>query len=479
MRNVISLSQLRYVRILVLTISLLTLGVAPAFAQDTDPENQPAAPAAQTTTQSNPSGQQTTQVTRTTQAVQTSTPVPLSVTKVTLPDSNNGEAGLGDKIVVDVKGLKEELARVPLDAADQARIDPWKFVLFLDNIQINKLYPIAVDDKGTLTFVLDRNADSRAAWMNFLARPTNSNMAVKVSVGQEDKLALPSDQRFVLRLYNSTLLTIAVVLFVVFLLGFLVAAKWTTIIRDSGPVAPKGGPLKRPYSLARAQVAWWFFIILGSFLFIALLTLDFDTITTSALVLLGIGTGTALGAAMVDSNKRESTNDGLRTLKPQEAKLAATVNELKAKKTDAEASLAAGGAVDQATLASWNTDLAAKEAELAQVRIQINEAASGLENPVTAGFVNDLLSDVNGVTFHRFQVVVWTIVLGLIFIWSVWMKLTMPEFSETLLALMGISAGTYLGFKIPERQTNANDTQSDNGGGAAGGGAGAGAGEGT
>jgi hypothetical protein len=28
----------------------------------------------------------------------------------------------------------------------------------------------------------------------------------------------------------------------------------------------------------------------------------------------------------------------------------------------------------------------------------------------------------------------------------------MPEFSTTLLALMGISSGTYLGFKIPERQ---------------------------
>jgi len=28
----------------------------------------------------------------------------------------------------------------------------------------------------------------------------------------------------------------------------------------------------------------------------------------------------------------------------------------------------------------------------------------------------------------------------------------MPEFSATLLALQGITAGTYLGFKIPEKQ---------------------------
>jgi hypothetical protein len=33
----------------------------------------------------------------------------------------------------------------------------------------------------------------------------------------------------------------------------------------------------------------------------------------------------------------------------------------------------------------------------------------------------------------------------------------MPQFSDTLLALMGISAGTYVGFKIPEQQTSATD----------------------
>ena len=44
-----------------------------------------------------------------------------------------------------------------------------------------------------------------------------------------------------------------------------------------------------------------------------------------------------------------------------------------------------------------------------------------------------------------------------LFIYSVWTSLTMPQFSDTLLALMGISAGTYVGFKIPERQTDPSD----------------------
>jgi hypothetical protein len=61
------------------------------------------------------------------------------------------------------------------------------------------------------------------------------------------------------------------------------------------------------------------------------------------------------------------------------------------------------------------------------------------------------LSDAYGISFHRFQMFVWTVVLWLLFLASVWTRLSMPEFSATLLAMLGVSAGTYLGFKIPEK----------------------------
>ena len=67
------------------------------------------------------------------------------------------------------------------------------------------------------------------------------------------------------------------------------------------------------------------------------------------------------------------------------------------------------------------------------------------------GFLNDLLNDANGVSLHRFQMFVWTIVLGVIFVASVYNNLSMPEFSATLLGLMGISSGTYVGFKAQEK----------------------------
>jgi hypothetical protein len=68
------------------------------------------------------------------------------------------------------------------------------------------------------------------------------------------------------------------------------------------------------------------------------------------------------------------------------------------------------------------------------------------------GFLNDVMSDPQGVSLHRFQMFVWTLVLGVIFIGSVYKDLEMPQFSATLLGLMGISSGTYLGFKVPEKQ---------------------------
>jgi hypothetical protein len=67
------------------------------------------------------------------------------------------------------------------------------------------------------------------------------------------------------------------------------------------------------------------------------------------------------------------------------------------------------------------------------------------------GFVHDVLSDADGISLHRFQMFVWTLVLGIIFVASVYKNLSMPEFSATLLGLMGISSGTYVGFKSQEK----------------------------
>jgi hypothetical protein len=88
--------------------------------------------------------------------------------------------------------------------------------------------------------------------------------------------------------------------------------------------------------------------------------------------------------------------------------------------------------------------------------IDQNKAGDAPPPAVTStSFIHDVISDATGVSLHRFQMFVWTLVLGVIFIASVYKSLEMPEFSATLLGLMGISSGTYLGFKVPEKNAEA------------------------
>lgn len=68
----------------------------------------------------------------------------------------------------------------------------------------------------------------------------------------------------------------------------------------------------------------------------------------------------------------------------------------------------------------------------------------------STGFWNDITTDAHGVTLPRLQQIIWTLLLGLVFIEQMLSKLSMPDFDSSILALMGISAGAYLGFKVPE-----------------------------
>jgi hypothetical protein len=70
-------------------------------------------------------------------------------------------------------------------------------------------------------------------------------------------------------------------------------ARHTHIIRDPG--APRRPDGNRPYSLARGQMAFWFFLVITSYFFLWIVTGDMDTINVSVLGLIGISAGTALG----------------------------------------------------------------------------------------------------------------------------------------------------------------------------------------
>ena len=72
--------------------------------------------------------------------------------------------------------------------------------------------------------------------------------------------------------------------------------------------------------------------------------------------------------------------------------------------------------------------------------------------PLSQNFASDIVSDGWGVSLHRFQLVLWTLILSVVFVVEVTSELKMKEFDTTLLTLMGISSGLYVGFKFPEKK---------------------------
>lgn len=288
--------------------------------------------------------------------------------------------------------------------------------------------------------------------------------------------------------------------FVLFCTGFAYLALWTEMLRDSGPPPPEGK--LRPYSLARTQMAIWFFLIIASFVFIWLMTGALDTITGTVLALMGIGAGTALGAEAQNAsklNKVEAEKKDLEAKQVQTAEDERRLKKLRGLLLDVpglemeqknlvrrreilaelarEATLiterdqlrskqAAGGITDEE--AKHLKDAIERLQSMPQLRIELTklqqefpftgDIAARLKDinelldsrPTSDGFMQDILTDDVGISFHRFQMFVWTVVLSLIFITAVYRQLAMPEFNATLLALMGISAGTYMGFMIAE-----------------------------
>jgi hypothetical protein len=76
-------------------------------------------------------------------------------------------------------------------------------------------------------------------------------------------------------------------------------------------------------------------------------------------------------------------------------------------------------------------------------------------------WLSDILSDNEGINIHRFQMLIWTTFFGAYFVYRVYANLDIPQLSNEVLALMGISNGTYLGLKIPEDKKPANNDTKD------------------
>jgi len=81
------------------------------------------------------------------------------------------------------------------------------------------------------------------------------------------------------------------------------------------------------------------------------------------------------------------------------------------------------------------------------------------------GFFIDIISDEQGVSIHRLQNVLWTIIVGGIYIAYVSGHTTLPDdtvLTTNLLGLMGISTAAYLGLKLNENKSSATTPETVN-----------------
>jgi hypothetical protein len=218
----------------------------------------------------------------------------------------------------------------------------------------------------------------------------------------------------------------------------------TTILRDGTSESESGAP-NGLYSLSRAQAAWWFFFVVTAYLLIGLVTGDFlNSINGTALTLLAIGAGTAAASSVITKSK--DTPELKDKEEAAREKLSTELRELRGKRDELRGKRDAEAAGTPERLAILQ-ELSETTTRIAALRSQRRKLFGESE-----GFFRDIISDANGASFHRFQMVAWTAILGFVFIREVYENLAMPTFSAELLGLQGLSAATYVGLKITEAE---------------------------
>ena len=81
------------------------------------------------------------------------------------------------------------------------------------------------------------------------------------------------------------------------------------------------------------------------------------------------------------------------------------------------------------------------------------DASQGSSTSNSSNFFSDILTDGTGTAVHRLQMLVMSVITGIVFIAYVRCHLAMPDFDDSTLLVLGISAGTYTGLKMTENNT--------------------------
>ena len=322
---------------------------------------------------------------------------------------------------------------------DRKAKDASSWGLAIDGKILKKLTAKPNVKESYIKFSLDVNApapEDRTAWVDIIRsarQARGSGLSITIfDTGKNEFFR--SRQLIVLDLYPwySKWIVVGMVVLLIAMIGL---GARSNLLRDN-PAGTRDPNVTLPISLGRVQMAWWFYLVVAGYLYIWLLTGASYTPTGSVLALMGISAATGLTGAIVDRSKYADSTNKRTDLSVKQSALTSRITEL-------EAARPAAGSDLEKELNSKKDELAKSTSMLASIELpQIS---------TTKGWLVDLFCDGDGVSFHRFQMIIWTVVLGIVFVQAVYHQLAMPDFDPTLLGLMGLSAGTYVGFKFPEK----------------------------
>lgn len=370
-------------------------------------------------------------------------PAAPAITAVTdLAGTADPKIGLADRLVVKISGT--------------AALDPSGYALFLDGRRIDGLDETRVDSGAhALVFVLRRNDANAGAWRALLGSPTRLTRPVTVALGAiAPQCATPQclptlptitgdgkNDRIELGLPSLWRIGFAILFVVVLVATVWLLARYTTLLKDN--MLPQIAPAQQPYSLARWQMAFWFTLIFASFLALYVLLDDYHTISMQALALMGVSGVTGVSAISIDIIKDSPADAACRSLRALGINGYDDVERTRREIIVRQSQIVEGmPALQLQTLHS----------EIRDRQLLMQAYDERIRPFVTTGWYRDLTTDLNGGAVHRVQIFAWTLLLGVVFVISVYTDLAMPQFDNTLLALMGLSGAGYVGFKYPEIQ---------------------------
>jgi hypothetical protein len=173
-----------------------------------------------------------------------------------LQQGTDSTGGINERITVTVENL-------PADAS--------KLVLFLDDRPLNGVYAVLPPRGGNvLHFDLKRTAANKEAWNALLSRPRFESRPMPLSVGPEKGAPYASDAQLDLKVMRRDWFRIWIAAFSALFVLFLWAARSSNMLRESGPEPENPGnlvpPPRKSYSLARTQMAFWFWPTMNGFL---------------------------------------------------------------------------------------------------------------------------------------------------------------------------------------------------------------------